>query len=122
MRYFITEEQRRKLHASAFFEFQKGVEGFDYQKYMNSSIFPTSGVWNEESLLLHMDIVDEIALYKYVPDFKYYSATIVDREKWNTILDNISEQTGKIREVFAELTPFAEESLDKSGYFLICGI
>ena len=71
MRFFITERQRKQRGGTCYFEFQRGQKASDCKLVF----------WREDSLLLHMDIVDEIALYKIVPDFQYYGETIIDKEK-----------------------------------------
>ena len=120
MRYFITEQERKRLHSTGFFEFQKGVEGL-YQKNRDKKDYK-HGFWLEDSLLLHMDIADRIAMYKYIPGFDYYYITVVDSQKWSEILYNIQTAPAETRAVFEEVTPFAEESIGRYGYFLIVGI
>ena len=122
MRYFITEEERKKLHATCYFEFQKGKEVIDHREYLKKPYKIKCGCWKDDSLLLHMDIADEIGLYKLVPEFAYYAVTIVDSDVWQKILQNALRTGGKAAEVIEELTPWADESITKYGYFIICGI
>lgn len=74
MKYFITEQERKTLHSTCFFEFQEG------QKKKYKFVF-----WKENSMLLHTDLFDESRLYKIIPDLKYYADTIVSKENWNII-------------------------------------
>ena len=70
MSFFITESQRKQRGGTCYFEFQRG------QKHQTTNLF----VGEKDSLLLHMDIVDEIKLYNIIPDFQYYGETIIDKE------------------------------------------
>lgn len=69
-----------------------------------------------------MDIVDEIALYKIVPDFQYYGETIIDKEKWSIIQNNVKEQGSKAIEVIDELKSWVKENFKEYDYFVIVGI
>ena len=112
MRFFITESQRKQRGGTCYFEFQRGQRSPD-----NKSVY-----WREDSLLLHMDIVDEIALYKIVPDLQYYGETIIDKEKWSIIQNNAKNQSAKAIEVIDELSSWAEENFKGSDHFVIIGI
>lgn len=69
-----------------------------------------------------MDIADEIALYKIVPDFRYYGDNFIDREKWDAILANARKSGGKAEEVINELCSWAEDNFKESDHFMIIGI
>ena len=69
-----------------------------------------------------MDIADEIGLYKLIPGFAYYAVTIVDSDVWEKIKQNARAAGGKAEEIIDELTPWAEDSIGKYKYFIICGI
>ena len=112
MEFFITESQRKQIGGSGYFEFQRGQKSKKYQP----------AYWREDSLLLYMDIADEIELYKYIPDFQYYAITIIDREKWEIIQQNAEEAGGKIHQVIMELTAWVEENFKEFDYFVIRGI
>lgn len=73
-------------------------------------------------MLLHMDIVDEISLYKIIPDFNYYGITVIDREKWSIIQSNAENENGTVNEVITELKFRADENFKEFDYFVICGI
>lgn len=109
---FITEKQRKQHGGTCYFEFQKGQENKKYKPVY----------WQEESLLLHMDIMYEIALHNVIPDFDYYGITIIDKEKWNAIQRNAEKETVTIKEVINELCTWVEENFKKFDYFVICGI
>ncbi len=114
MDFFITEAQRKMLHSTCFFEFQKGQSGkiADYRQVF----------WQENSLLLHADIADEIELYKIIPNFDYYSTTFVDKQSWAVVLQNVEKRGGKALEVIREASPWAEDNFKEYDYFVICGI
>ncbi|MDE6520790.1 MAG: hypothetical protein K2K91_10115 [Ruminococcus sp.] len=110
MKYFITEQERKTLHATCFFEFQKGQKNKKYKWTF----------WKEDSMLLHMDIFDESELYKIIPDLKYYAVTIVSKENWNIIKN--AEKSQLAQDIIDELSEWAEKNFEKYEYFVILGI
>ena len=112
MEFFITEAQRKQIGGSGYFEFQRG------QKEMREP----SGYWKEDSLLLHMDIADEIALYQIIPGFQYYGITYVDREKWDIICQNAETVSGKAEKVIHALRDWTADNFREYQYFVILGI
>ncbi len=112
MSFFITESQRKQRGGTCYFEFQKGQRRKKYKEVF----------WREDSLLLHMDIVDEVALYRIIPDFNYYGITIIDEEKWNIIQNNAKNESGKAAEVIDELRSWVEGNYKEYDYFVILGI
>ena len=65
---------------------------------------------------MHMDIADEIGLYKMIDGFDYYGITVVDREKWDKFILCADE------ELVSELRGWAEENFREYDYFLIMGL
>lgn len=129
MKYFISEKERQQRGGSAYFEFQKGqkIESRVYEENFWKQIKSHTSVrkeyfWKEDSMLLHMDIADNIELYKIVPDFHYYGLTIVDRETWKSVQNNAENGNGIIKEVIMELKPWADENFREFDYFVIWGI
>lgn len=110
MKYFITEQERKILHSTCFFEFQEGQKRKKYK-----FVF-----WKENSMLLHMDLFDKSELYKIIPDLKYYGDTIVNKESWNIIKN--AEKSPLAQEIIDELSDWAEENFKKYDYFVILGI
>lgn len=110
MKYFITEQERKTLHSTLFFEFQEGQENKDYKFTFRK----------ENSMLLHADLFDESRLYKIIPDLKYYADTIVSKESWNIIKN--AEKSPLAQEIIDELSDWAEENFKKYDYFVIRGI
>jgi len=108
---FITEHQRKKRGGTCYFEFQKGRTGkYEYV------------CWKEDSLLLHMDIVDRVELYKVIPNFDYYGVTFIDKEKWTIIRSNFENGSEELKEIIGELRPWVEGNFKEYSYFVIHGI
>ena len=110
MEFFITEQQRKQIGSTCYFEFQKGSK-----KY--KPVF-----WKEDSLLLDMDVLEEIELYKVIPDFNYYGITIIDKEKWKMIQKNAENESKDIKNAVDELEVWVEENFKEFDYFVIHGI
>ncbi len=112
MEYFITETQRKQIGGTCYFEFQKGQKRKKYKQVF----------WKDDSLLLHMDIADKIALYRIIPDFNYYGITVIDKEKWRIIQNNANNEGKTTKAVMGELYSWVEENFNEYDYFLILGI
>lgn len=112
MKYFWTEEERKKHHTTACIEFQKGSY--------------TGECWKADSLCLCGDIFSDTGLCKILqsalPDFDHYGITEVDKEQWEKIAALAERQGGKVAEAAAELTPWAEENFKTENVFTILGI
>ena len=112
MKYFITEEERKKIGGSGYFEFQKGDAA--------------DKCWKDDSLLLNMDIFDDLKIPDYikdaVPEFDYYGITYVERGQWQQIFNRANETGGQVKELFAELKPWVEECFEEYERFVIWGI
>lgn len=112
MEYFITESERKELHSTCFFEFQKG-------RYYDRH-------WREDSICLHADIFDELKLYelfhKALPYFAYYGLTEVYPENWEELLSLSHDYGGKIEAVISEIVPWVENCFQVEKAFTICGI
>ncbi len=110
MKYFITEQERKKIHSTCLFEFQEGQKNKEY-KFV---------CWKDNSMLLHADLFDESRLYKIIPDFKYYGDTIINKENWNIIKN--AEKSQLAQEIIDEVSDWVEENFKKYDYFVIVGI
>ena len=112
MKYFITEEERKKIGGSGYFEFQKGDAA--------------DKCWKDDSLLLNMDIFDDLKIPDYikdaVPGFDYYGITYVERGQWQQIFNRAYETGGQVKELFTELKPWVEECFEEYERFVIWGI
>ena len=112
MKFFINEKQRKQTGGSCYFEFQKGQHNAHYK-----DVF-----WKEDSLLLHMDLMDSLELFRIIPDFDYYGVTIIDKEKWEVIKSNAQSESGILNELITELKSWVDENFNEFSYFVICGI
>jgi hypothetical protein len=113
MTYFITEEQRR---GSCFFEFQKGKP-----KRWGRNKF-----WKEDSLLLHMDIFDELNLHPIfltvLPEFEYTGETLVTQDQYEILKKLGCVQGGETSKLFSELDVWASKCFQTENCFTILGI
>lgn len=112
MKYFITEAERKELHTTCLFEFQKGTYQDRY--------------WCEDSICLHADIFDELKLFELfhtaLPHFDYYGRTEVHPENWEVLL-LLSHNYGDEKEaVILELESWVENCFKVENAFTICGI
>ena len=116
MTYFITEAQRKPTHSTCFFEFQKGTP-----KKQGGDRF-----WKEDSLLLHMDVFDQLNLYAVfntiLPDFDYYGETTVTIDQYKSLKAAAFAQGGEIAMVFSELDIWATTCFKTESCFTIQGI
>lgn len=112
MKYFVTEKERKASGGTCYFEFQKGKMRNEY--------------WLEDSVCIHADLFDELKLFRLFLDslgcFDYYGPTnVISKEKWDIIVEK-SKENSQWELVVQELTPWAEDSLNKHSCFTICGI
>lgn len=110
MKYFITEEERKTLHSTYFFEFQEGQKNKKYNFVC----------WKENSMLLNADLFDKSELYKIIPNLYYYGDTIINKENWNIIKN--SEKSQLAQNIIDELSDWVEENFKKYDYFVIIGL
>ncbi len=112
MKYFITEEERKRIGGTCFFEFQKGQENREEK----------ISFWKEDSLILDAEIMDEFKFGKLFPGFDYYGNTTVTREHWEVVKEKVKEKSQEVQDIFGELYTFAEENFKYFDYFLILGL
>ena len=115
--YFITEaERKRTTRSTCFFEFQKGKH-----KRWGRNRF-----WKEDSLLLYMDIFDQLDLHtvflSVLPDFDYCGETLVTRDQYEILKNTASLQSSEIAALFAELDVWVTECFKTESCFTILGI
>ncbi len=112
MIYFIIEKERKQSGGTCYLEFQKGSY--------------TGAVWREDSLLIHVDIFNELKLAtvfgKVITDFDLYGITKVDLDNWIKIYEHALNQDQKIKELFEELQAWVDECCDENEMFVILGI
>lgn len=112
MKYFVTEKQRKQTGSTCYFEFQKGQKRKKYKWHF----------WKEDSLLLHMEIVDETEIYKIFPEFNYCGITIIDKSVWNVVLKNTENESETIKNIINELAEWVESNFKEFDYFVILGV
>ncbi len=112
MKYFVNEEERKASGSTYYFEFVKG-------KYRNKH-------WLKDSICIHGDLFEELLLFRLFADpqgkFDYFGPdNVIEKERWRKIVER-SKENEEWKLVIEELTPWAEECLDKHKCFTICGI
>ena len=111
MKYFIDESTRKQRGGSCYFEFQKGE---------------SDEVWRDDSILLHVDIFDDMKLYSLFKEglgsFNYYGITEISAEQWNTLYELALSKGGKTAELFSELHEWAEECFKDNDVMVVSGI
>lgn len=110
MKFFITEQQRKMLGSTCFFEFQSG-------KYVRRNVF-----WQADSWLLPMNMMDQIQMQAILPTFQYYGVTVVGREMWRQMQQSAREQGGMTAAVIEALAPWCKENFRQYSCFTILGI
>ena len=111
MKYFITEEERKTLHSTCFFEFQEGQKRKKYK---------FDDCWKENSMLLPAGVFNISGLCEIIPNCDYYGDTIVNKEKWNIIKN--SEKSQLAQDIIDELSEWVEMNFEKYDYFVIIGM
>ena len=110
MRFFVKDNERKNTN---YHEFYKGRwDGVTF--------------WKEDSLLLHMDIFDQLNLYSVfiaaLPDFNYYGETYVTPAQYELLKSSAFTQGGEIAVLFAELDIWVSECFKTESCFIIQGI
>ena len=111
MKYILTAKQRKATHSSCYFEFQTGRHRGKH--------------WLDDSLCLSDTVMEETELYRLLNEsldcFAYFGLTAVDRPQWQH-MTAAAAQEPVWTALVSELTPWAEQSLQRHGCFTICGI
>lgn len=111
MKYFLNEEERRAAGSTCYFEFQKGEFKDEY--------------WLSDSLCLHADIFDEMALHALFADalgqFDYYGTNGVTEAQWSCLIAK-SQGNAQWHNFVEELRPWVEACFIDHACFTICGI
>ena len=114
MRFFITEEERKRTGNTDFIEFQKG-------KYDGEC-------WHIDSICMNEDMFYELRLRRLfstvLPQFDYYGITQVSGSEFRQLLD-VAAGFGENSDVPAclnELKEWIGDFRDEDVLFTICGI
>lgn len=109
MSYFVLPNERK---GTAYHEFQTGNK---------SNLF-----WNQTSLLLSEDMMEETKLgeffAKIIPNYNYYGETIINKELWSKILQEVESETNVVIDIIIEMKSWADNSINLYGCFTIKGI
>ncbi len=112
MDYFCTEQERKISHSTCYLEFQRG--SFHGE------------CWLIDSISLHIDIFDNLKLYKIfrtaIPDFDYYGITEVNQSQWEILKKLALEQGGEVQKVIEELSIWVSDCFETEKIFTIWGI
>jgi len=112
MRFFITEEERRRTGSSAFIEFQRG--NYDGE------------CWHIDSICMDEDIFYELHLRRFfsmvLPQFDYYGITQVSACEFEKIKEMSGNFSIDVSECIKELSEWLGEYDDQEILFTICGM
>ena len=111
MKYIITKEEQSLSGSTCHFEFKKG-------KFQDKH-------WLDTSLFIHMEIFDELELYKLLSfaleKFNYYGPTEIEKEQWSEISEFAKSKT-QWNAFCEELASWTEACFFEDQCFTICGI
>lgn len=105
---------------------EKNVTGGCYVEFAKGK-WDGSTHWNADSLFLDDDLFNALGLYgdvfaRVLEDFDHWGANRVARGDWERLYALALGCGGAVADMFGELAPWAEESLDKYGEFWILGV
>ena len=82
--------------------------------------------WNNNSLFLSEDIMEDIQLNKIfednIPKYNYFGFTKINKNQWKKIIDSLEKYSAEIQKAILEITEWVEYSLEKYKCFTILGI
>lgn len=115
MRYFITEQQRKKTKSTCYHEFFQGIWDMD-----------RDGHWNENSLMIHDDIFCEIGLDNLIAEanaqYDYFGETRLTQEQWEYIVAKAAAIGGELENAIGEITPWAMDCYKENSIITILGM
>ena len=116
-----TINSREKLHyfiiyrdcgCTAYHEFQPGQSNYD--------------CWSQSSIFLDEDIMEDSKLEGFfnriIPNYDYFGRSIVSKETWELLKNEVDKESEIIKEIIQDMTPWAEKSINTFGFFTIIGI
>ena len=110
MKYFCKEEDR---NGTDYHEFQKG-------KWYKQTHF------DSHSILIRDDLFREIGLKslceKCIPEYDYYSGSVITEATWKKMLKEAKKQGGALEEALLEAEPWAKDNFLTEESFSILGI
>lgn len=115
MKYFITEQERKKIGSTCYFEFQKGNWNED------DMIF-----WKEDSICLDDDIMTSLKLETLLtqvnPDYKSFGETRITETQWLEIYKIAECMGGEVFELVKEADVWVKETFSEYDMFTILGL
>ena len=109
MKYFITERER---DGTWYHEWAKG-------KHSGETF------WNDDSILLSVETMRDIGLYKFlydvIPNYDKYEDAVIDKELWERIKERSKEYSTQIQECIAEAESWVQETFKEYDVFTIIG-
>ncbi len=110
MKYFCKEEDR---NGTDYHEFQKG-------KWYKQTFF------DSHSILIRDDVFTDIGLKalceKFIPEYDYYSGSVVTEAVWKKMLKEAKKQGGALEEALMEAEAWAKDNFLTEESFSILGI
>lgn len=115
MKYFMTEQQRKKTHSTCYHEFFQGSWDMDQD-----------GHWNSNSLMIHDDIFCKIGLDSLLAEvndrYDYFGVTTLTKDQWGHIIDYARDIKGELWEAILEINPWAENCYKDHSVITVLGI
>jgi len=112
MRFFITEEERKRIGSTSFVEFQRG-------KY-------DGACWHIDSLCMDEDIFYELKLRRFfsmlLPQFDYFGITQVSCEEFRKLKEASVNYSTDVAACVTELSEWLGPEVEDSVFFTICGM
>ena len=109
MKYFITERER---DGTWYHEWAKG-------KHSGETF------WNDDSILLSVETMRDIGLYKFfydvIPHYDKYEDAAIDKDLWENIKERSKEYSTQIQECIAEAEDWVQDTFKEYEVFTIIG-
>ena len=109
MKYFITERERDGTWYHEWFKGKHNGETF----------------WNDDSILLSVETMRDIGLYKFfydvIPNYDKYEDAVIDKKLWERIKECSKEYSTQIQECIAEAESWVQETFREYDVFTIIG-
>ena len=112
MRFFVTEEERKRSGSTAFIEFQKGAGDGE--------------CWRIDSICMDDELFSELHLRRFftmiLPQFDYYGITQVSKSEFERLCENAAGFSSDVDACMKELEEWIGEGSDEDILFTICGM
>ena len=112
MRFFISEDERKRSGSTAFVEFQKGADD--------------GKCWHIDSISMDEELFSELHLRRFfskiLPEFDYYGITQVTSDDFSRLKENAADFSLDADACMKELDEWVGENRDSEILFTIYGI